>query len=78
MIKAMPLPEVLKRMSGSPARRKAELLQAAREPSATRLGEGWRLTGYHTTRGARIEARPQGRSFRWRLNGFASDGSDVL
>lgn len=78
MIKTMPLPEVLKRMSGDSARRKAELIHAARDAHYFPLSEKWQPTGYHISTGARIEARPWGRSFRWRLNGFASDGSDVL
>jgi len=78
MIRSMPLPEVLKRMSGDPARRRMELHQATRELYWTAEHRNtWEPTGYHTSRGARVEVRPWGRSFRWRLNGYASDGSDV-
>lgn len=78
MIKPMALPEILKRVSGTLARKSGELVQAARDAHYFPLAEKWQPVGYYTSAGARIEARPWGRGFRWRLNGYAPDGSDVL
>lgn len=82
MIKTMTFSEVLKRVSGDPAKLRGGMLRAARvlryEAERFRLTERWWPTGYYTDSGARVEVRSWGRSFRWRLSGYASNGSDVL